>query len=91
MVCRLAGVSDPRLSGSCNPGFSNVLRLHGTRLALATLLVDTVKGMPVLGLALLRDLPPWAQGSWGSVSCWATVILSGIAFGAGGPSPAPSA
>ncbi|WP_275288791.1 glycerol-3-phosphate acyltransferase [Halomonas elongata] len=61
-VCRLAGVRDPRLAGSCNPGFSNVLRLHGMRLALATLLVDTVKGMPVLGLALLGDLPPWAQG-----------------------------
>ncbi|MFM9270647.1 glycerol-3-phosphate acyltransferase [Halomonas elongata] len=61
-VCRLAGVRDPRLAGSCNPGFSNVLRLHGMRLALATLLVDTLKGMPVLGLALLRDLPPWAQG-----------------------------
>lgn len=61
-VCRLAGVGDPRLMGSGNPGFSNVLRLHGRRLALATLVVDAVKGMPVLGLALLMELPPWAQG-----------------------------
>ncbi|WP_027962454.1 glycerol-3-phosphate 1-O-acyltransferase PlsY [Halomonas halodenitrificans] len=61
-VCRLAGVGDPRLAGSFNPGFSNVLRLHGRRLALATLLVDALKGMPVLMLAILLGLPPWAQG-----------------------------
>ncbi|WP_300273358.1 glycerol-3-phosphate 1-O-acyltransferase PlsY [Halomonas sp.] len=61
-VCRLAGVGDPRLDGSFNPGFSNVLRLHGRRLALATLLVDAAKGMPVLLLAILLGMPPWAQG-----------------------------
>lgn len=61
-VCRLAGVGDPRLAGSCNPGFSNVLRLHGRRLALATLLVDMVKGMPVLWMAMLLDLPPAGLG-----------------------------
>ncbi len=61
-VCRLAGAGDPRLAGSFNPGFSNVLRLHGRRLALATLLVDAAKGMPVLLLAILMGLPPWAQG-----------------------------
>ncbi len=61
-VCRLAGVGDPRRAGSCNPGFSNVLRLHGVRLALATLLVDAAKGVPVLVLAILLGLPPWAQG-----------------------------
>jgi len=61
-VCRLAGRGDPRMAGSFNPGFSNVLRLHGMRLALATLLVDVVKGMPVLWLAMGLGLPPWAQG-----------------------------
>lgn len=61
-VCRLAGVRDPRLAGSCNPGFSNVLRLFGTRLALATLVVDAAKGMPVLWLAMAMGMPPWAQG-----------------------------
>lgn len=61
-VCRWAGVGDPRLMGSGNPGFSNVLRLHGRRLALATLMVDVVKGMPVLWLAMALGLPPWAQG-----------------------------
>ncbi|WP_411971142.1 glycerol-3-phosphate 1-O-acyltransferase PlsY [Halomonas rhizosphaerae] len=61
-VCRLAGVGDPRLAGSCNPGFSNVLRLHGRRLALATLVVDVAKGMPVLWLAMWLGLPPWGLG-----------------------------
>lgn len=61
-VCRWAGVRDPRLAGSRNPGFSNVLRLYGSRLALATLLLDAVKGMPALWLAKSAGLPTWAQG-----------------------------
>nr|WP_106230707.1 glycerol-3-phosphate 1-O-acyltransferase PlsY [Halomonas ventosae] len=61
-VCRVAGEGDPRLVGSCNPGFSNVLRLHGYRLALATLVVDVAKGMPVLWLAMWLGLPPWGLG-----------------------------
>jgi len=61
-VCRWVGVGDPRLTGSCNPGFSNVLRLHGRRLALATLVVDVAKGMPVLWLAMWLGLPPWGLG-----------------------------
>lgn len=61
-VCRLAGVGSPCQAGSGNPGFSNVLRLHGPRLALATLLVDVAKGMPALVLAVALGFPPWAQG-----------------------------
>ncbi|MCC5883377.1 MAG: glycerol-3-phosphate 1-O-acyltransferase PlsY [Halomonas sp.] len=61
-VCRLAGVADPRRVGSGNPGFSNVLRVHGRRLALATLLLDAFKGMPVLWLGMAAGLEPWAQG-----------------------------
>lgn len=61
-VCRRARVRDPRLAGSCNPGFSNVLRLYGPRLALVTLLLDVFKGMPVLWLARGLELPPWELG-----------------------------
>ncbi|SDM02335.1 acyl-phosphate glycerol-3-phosphate acyltransferase [Franzmannia pantelleriensis] len=61
-VCRWAGVRDPRLAGSRNPGFSNVLRLYGSRLALATLLLDAAKGMPALLLSKGVGLPAWAQG-----------------------------
>ncbi|GEN23437.1 glycerol-3-phosphate 1-O-acyltransferase PlsY [Halomonas cupida] len=61
-VCRLARLPDPRLTGSSNPGFSNVLRLHGARLALATLLIDMAKGWPVLLLGLAAGLEPWGLG-----------------------------
>lgn len=61
-VCRLAGKQDPRFSGSCNPGASNVLRLYGKRLALATLLVDAFKSWPVLAIGLVQGLSPWALG-----------------------------
>ncbi|AQU83302.1 MAG: glycerol-3-phosphate 1-O-acyltransferase PlsY [Halomonas sp.] len=64
-VCRLAGVADPRYHGSCNPGFSNVLRLYGPRLAAATLLLDALKAMPVVLAAKLLALPIWLQGAVG--------------------------
>ncbi|WP_444678320.1 glycerol-3-phosphate 1-O-acyltransferase PlsY [Halomonas sp. E19] len=64
-VCRLAGVGDPRRAGSGNPGFSNVLRLHGRGLAALTLLLDAAKGMPVLWLSMALGLAPWAQGMVG--------------------------
>lgn len=61
-VCHFAGVVDPRLRGSFNPGFSNVLRLYGKRLGLLTLVFDIVKAMPALWLAKESGLPSWAQG-----------------------------
>ncbi|BCB08935.1 glycerol-3-phosphate acyltransferase [Vreelandella venusta] len=64
-VCRLAGVPDPRYCGSCNPGFSNVLRLYGPRLAVATLLLDALKGAPAVLAVKLLGLPVWLQGAVG--------------------------
>ncbi|MGM0858119.1 MAG: glycerol-3-phosphate 1-O-acyltransferase PlsY [Pseudomonadota bacterium] len=61
-VCRWSGVPDPRHHGSCNPGFSNVLRLYGPRLAAMTLLLDALKGMPAVLAAKLSGLPVWLQG-----------------------------
>ncbi|HAA46456.1 MAG: hypothetical protein XD36_0261 [Halomonas sp. 54_146] len=61
-VCRLAGVGDPRQHGSFNPGFSNVLRLYGPRLASATLLLDALKGMPAVLGAKMVGCPVWLQG-----------------------------
>lgn len=61
-VCRMFGVADPRFCGSCNPGFSNVLRLYGPRLAAATLLLDALKGVPAVLAAKLLALPVWLQG-----------------------------
>ncbi|OOR98280.1 acyl-phosphate--glycerol-3-phosphate O-acyltransferase [Canicola haemoglobinophilus] len=50
LICRLAGLGDPREQGSHNPGATNVLRIGGRWLALAVLLFDILKGM----------LPVWA-------------------------------
>ncbi|WP_303908527.1 glycerol-3-phosphate 1-O-acyltransferase PlsY [Thiohalomonas denitrificans] len=49
VVCRLAGLPDPRTEGSKNPGATNVLRLGGKKAAAATLAGDFLKGLlPVL-------------------------------------------
>ena len=49
IVCKLAGLPDPRTQGSRNPGATNVLRIGGKKAAIVTLLGDTLKGLiPVL-------------------------------------------
>lgn len=49
LICRLFGLSDPRIGGSGNPGATNVLRLHGKKAAILTLAGDVLKGViPVL-------------------------------------------
>ncbi len=58
LVCRLMGLSDPRLQGSKNPGATNVMRLHGKQAAIITLLGDVLKG--VLPILLAR----WAGASY---------------------------
>ena len=49
IVSRLMGLSDPRSYGSKNPGATNVLRSGSKAAAIATLLLDALKGfVPVL-------------------------------------------
>ncbi len=49
IVCRCAGLPDPRTLGSGNPGASNVLRIGGKGLAAIVLLCDVFKGwFPVI-------------------------------------------
>ena len=63
LVCRAAGLPDPRTEGSGNPGATNVLRVGGKGPAALTLLGDALKGyLPVLlaGL-LLPDGPDAAR------------------------------
>jgi glycerol-3-phosphate acyltransferase PlsY len=61
VLVRLAHGSDVRSMGSGNAGATNVLRSAGRPLALATLVLDTLKGvLPVLGCGLL-GLPAEAQ------------------------------
>ena len=60
LVCRIAGLPDPRQSGSGNPGATNVLRIGGKGAAVAVLIFDVLKGMlPVWGAYALGVTPFW--------------------------------
>jgi glycerol-3-phosphate acyltransferase PlsY len=59
VTCRLMGLPDPRVSGSGNPGATNVLRVGGKRAAAITLFGDMLKGLiPVLIAQLLGASMP---------------------------------
>jgi glycerol-3-phosphate acyltransferase PlsY len=55
IVSRLMGLSDPRSYGSGNPGATNVLRSGSKKAAIATLVLDALKGW----------LPVWWVGAYG--------------------------
>ena len=59
IVSRLMGLSDPRSYGSKNPGATNVLRSGNKAAAVATLLLDGLKGW--LAVALVK----WFGAAWG--------------------------
>lgn len=49
ILCKLAGLPDPRTQGSGNPGATNVLRMGSKKLAALVLLIDVLKGLiPVI-------------------------------------------
>jgi acyl phosphate:glycerol-3-phosphate acyltransferase len=49
LVCKFAGLPDPRTEGSGNPGTTNVLRVGGKKLAAMVFIGDVLKGViPVL-------------------------------------------
>ncbi len=52
LICRVAGLPDPRKSGSKNPGATNVLRVAGKKAAVATLVGDVLKGFLPVYLAI---------------------------------------
>jgi glycerol-3-phosphate acyltransferase PlsY len=59
IVSRVVGLSDPRSYGSKNPGATNVLRSGNKAAAVATLLLDALKGwLPVV-------LVKWFGGDYG--------------------------
>lgn len=57
LICKLAGLPDPRQTGSRNPGATNVLRIGGRQVAALALIGDIVKGcLPVILASLItRD------------------------------------
>ena len=69
IVCRLAGLPDPRENGSKNPGTTNVLRIGGRLSALGVLLFDVLKGMLPIALALRFGLEPSEIGFIALAAC----------------------
>jgi len=69
LVCRLAGLPDPRTHGSGNPGATNVLRLGGKAAAATVLVFDILKGMVPVWLAYLLHVPPLYLGLTAIAAC----------------------
>ncbi|MFL1404701.1 glycerol-3-phosphate 1-O-acyltransferase PlsY [Marinobacter sp. M1N3S26] len=68
-ICRLSGLTDPRVLGSRNPGATNVYRSGGPLPAALTLLLDALKGA----------LPVWLAQHFGfSVFAQAMVALCAV-------------
>ena len=60
ILCKLAGLPDPRSQGSGNPGATNVLRFGGKKLAATVLILDVVKGiLPVVIVIALGMSETW--------------------------------
>lgn len=60
ILCKMAGLPDPRSQGSGNPGATNVLRFGGKKLAATVLLIDVLKGVvPVLIASLVGLDEAW--------------------------------
>jgi glycerol-3-phosphate acyltransferase PlsY len=63
LVSRLMGLNDPRTYGSGNPGATNVLRSGNKKAAALTLLLDALKGViPVVLAVQFQDRMGWDEG-----------------------------
>lgn len=69
IFCRLAGLPDPRESGSQNPGATNVLRIGGKISALGVLLADILKGMLPVAIGFYLELSPTTIGMIALAAC----------------------
>ena len=72
IVSKAMGLSDPRSYGSKNPGATNVLRSGSKQAAIATLVLDALKGF----------LPVFAVQMWGKQFGMADGTVAMVAFGA---------
>ena len=57
LLCRIAGLPDPRKTGSNNPGATNVLRIGGRWIALGVLICDLKRYVAGLARLLFRLNP----------------------------------
>ena len=69
LLCRLAGLPDPRTSGSNNPGATNVLRIGGRWVTLAVLLCDMLKGTLPVWLGYYLGLTQFELGMVALSAC----------------------
>ncbi|ADU70691.1 glycerol-3-phosphate 1-O-acyltransferase PlsY [Pantoea sp. At-9b] len=69
LVCKLAGLPDPRTQGSGNPGATNVLRIGGKAPAAAVLIFDIAKGMLPVWIAYLLHVAPLYLGLTAIAAC----------------------
>jgi glycerol-3-phosphate acyltransferase PlsY len=69
LVCRIAGLPDPRENGSGNPGATNVLRLGGRFAALFVLICDVLKGMIPTWVAFRLHIDPPYLGVIAIAAC----------------------
>jgi len=80
LVCRLAGLPDPRDSGSGNPGATNVLRIGGKGALVAT--VDRGAAVAVLIFDVLKGmLPVWGAYALGVSPFWLGLIAIAACLG----------
>lgn len=70
ILCKLAGLPDPRSQGSGNPGATNVLRFGGKKLAATVLILDVVKGILPVVVAILLGL----DETWLAATAFAAFI-----------------
>lgn len=62
VVCRIAGLPDPRENGSGNPGATNVLRIGGKAAAAAVLILMCLKACCQSGSPISSMLPRSISG-----------------------------
>jgi len=64
ILCKLAGLPDPRSQGSGNPGATNVMRFGGKKLAATVLILDVLKGViPVVIVQMISLDPSWVAAT----------------------------
>lgn len=73
ILSRVIGGKDIRKSGSGNAGATNMLRTYGKKMGVITLLIDILKGVVAVGLALLFVKYHY---SWFTVRSWGQADLT---------------
>ena len=69
LICKLWRLPDPRLSGSGNPGATNVYRVGGKLPAILTLLFDVLKGMIPVWSSYFLGIEPFFLGLIAVAAC----------------------